>query len=159
MDPLVYTELPSPSTPGYFGRHAATSDLSMRSINVRVRDRAPGRSAVSGQEAFPAQSHLCSGNAFPPLETSMPCFLFLPWQILEVPLGAVGDQSSLDWQALMWIWKKPCGLCQRWPRPPASLRDAVLGGWNVVLLTPAAPVVLTLDACPALPIDCGIRVA
>ena len=49
-------------------------------------------------------------------------------------------------------------LCKHtpwWPRPPASLRDTALGGWNVVL-TPAAPGVLTLDV---LPIDYGIRVA
>lgn len=59
MDPLVYTKLPSPSTPGYFGRHAASSDLSMRSTNARAWDGAPGRSAVSGQAAFPAQSPLC----------------------------------------------------------------------------------------------------
>lgn len=44
-----------------------------------------------------------AGITFPLLETSMPCFLFLPRQILEVPLGAVGNRSSLDWQALMWI--------------------------------------------------------
>lgn len=43
------------------------------------------------------------GITFPLLETSMPCSLFLPWQILEVPLGVVGNQSSLDWQALTWI--------------------------------------------------------
>ena len=47
---------------------------------------------------------------FPLLESSMPCFLFLPQRILEVPLGVVGNWSSLDWQALMWI--RACSLLE-----------------------------------------------